>query len=165
MFNSVQFIQQEWHPDNKEKITHEPDVQTEYHNYHEEFSKTQEDQEIIEIPQSFPANTSEVPLEEVQDEIKPQNQPIQYKEESCTSVLRKKKTPSLLTKEEIDLVLNRLSASKPSFEPNASTHLPTPSICIDTKNKHVDQLNEEQTGDPICLTDEIAYSDDFPNFN
>ena len=49
-YNSVQFIQQEWHPDNKEKITHEPDVQTEYHNSHEEFSETQEDQEITEKP-------------------------------------------------------------------------------------------------------------------
>ena len=82
-----------------------------------------------------------------------------------TSVVRKNKTPSLLTEGEIDLVLNRIPTSKPSFEPNASAHLPTPSDCLDTKNKHVDQLKEEKTDDPICLTDKISYSDKFPNVN
>ena len=49
-YNSVPIIQQEWHPDYEKKITHEPNVQTRYHNNHEEFSETQEDQEIREIP-------------------------------------------------------------------------------------------------------------------
>ena len=39
-YNSVQIIQQEWHPDNEKKITHERDVQIEYHSNHEEFFKT-----------------------------------------------------------------------------------------------------------------------------
>lgn len=111
------------------------------------------------------SDTSEVPLEDAQEYIKPQNQPRQEKEDCCTSVLRKKETPSLLIEKEIDLVLNRQLASKPSFEPNASAHLPTPSCFLDTRNKLVDQLEENQTDIPICLTDKNVYSDKFSNFN
>ena len=60
-YNSVQIIQQEWHP---EETTHEPCIHIEHHNNHEEFFETQEDQETIENPQIFPASTSHDPLEE-----------------------------------------------------------------------------------------------------
>ena len=70
-----------------------------------------------------------------------------------------------MTEKEIDLVLNRQLASKPSFEPNTSAHLPTPSCCLDTRNKLVDQLEEKKTDIPICLIDKNVYSGNFSNFN
>ena len=115
-YNPFQITQEEWHPDNVEKTTHEPCIQTEYHNNHEELFETEKDQETMENPQIFPAITHEDPLEEAQEDIRPQNQLTQEKKDCCTSVLRKKKIPSLLTEEEIDLILNRQPTSKPSFE-------------------------------------------------
>ena len=35
--NSFQITQEEWHPDNVEETTHEPCIQIEYQNNHDEF--------------------------------------------------------------------------------------------------------------------------------
>ena len=64
-----------------EETTHEPCIQTQCHNNHEELFETEEDHETIENPQIFPANSSEDLLEEAQEDIRPQNQLTQEKED------------------------------------------------------------------------------------
>ena len=40
-YNPYQITQEVWHPDNVGKTTHEPYMQIEYHNNHEQFFETQ----------------------------------------------------------------------------------------------------------------------------
>ena len=95
-YNSFQITQEEWHPDNVEETTHEPCIQIEYHNNHEELSETKEDQEIVEYPQGFPASTSTDSLEEAQEDIQPQIQSSREIKNFCTSAQRKTKMSSPL---------------------------------------------------------------------
>ena len=74
-YNSFQILRGEWHPDNVEETTHEPCIQTEYHNNHEELFET------VENPQGFPASTSIDSLEKAQEDIQPQDQLTQEKED------------------------------------------------------------------------------------
>ena len=45
--NPFQITQEEWHPDNVEKTTHEPCIQTKCHSNHEELFEIEEDQETL----------------------------------------------------------------------------------------------------------------------
>ena len=105
-YNSFQILKGEWHPDNIVETTHEPYIQSDCHENHEELFETEIDQEKEENPQSFPASTSNDSLEEAQEDIQPQNQAIQEKENCFTSVQIKIKIP-LLTEKEIDQILNK----------------------------------------------------------
>ena len=96
-YNSFQILKGEWHPDSVTKTIHGP--QTNHHKDQEEFFKSGKYQEIEENPQIFPASTSKDPLGEAQEDIQPQNQSTQEKEDCCTSVQRKIKIPPLLTEE------------------------------------------------------------------
>ena len=62
-------------------------------------------------------------LGEAQENIQPQKQPSQEKENYCTSIQKKRKMPPLLTEEEINQMLNIQLASKPSYEQKISIFL------------------------------------------
>lgn len=106
-YNPSQITQEEWHPDNVKETTHEPYMQTECHNNHEELFEIEEDQEKIENPQIFPANSSEDSLKEAQEDIQPQNQSSQETENCCTLIQRNIKTSSPFTEKEIDQTINK----------------------------------------------------------
>ena len=119
------------------------------------------DQGREENPQNSPASTSNDSLEEAQEDIQPQSQSIQEKEDCCTSAQIQIKISPLLTEEEIDQILNKKPALKTSLKQRNSAHPPTKPCCLEIENKLVDQLKEKQTDNPICLIGEIVYTNDF----
>jgi len=125
--DSFQIIKEEWHPDNLLETTPESHILNNCHKNHEELFRTEIDQEKQEKPQSSPANSNADPLEEAH-------------EDRCTFVQRKKTIPSLLTEEEIDLILNRQPTSKPPFEQYTSTHLLTEPCCLESENTVIEKL-------------------------
>ena len=104
-------------------------------------------------------------LGEAQEDIQPQNQPPQEKEDCCSYIQRKRKMPPFLTKEEIDQLINMQSTSNLSHEHKISIYFPpNPSYHID-ENRFIDQFEEKQSDSPICTVGNINYIDDSPRFD
>ena len=107
---------------------HEFHSQDRYHDNLDELVEEEINQGIEGNPQDLSEGTSDDSpslLGEAQENIQPQNQPSQEKENYCTSIQRKRKMPPLLTEEEINQMLNMQPTSKPSCEQKISILSPT----------------------------------------
>ena len=157
-----------WHLESLLEVVHEFHSQIIYHDIQEELVEDEINQEIKEYSQDlFEGTSDDSPslLCEAQENIQPQNQPSQEKENCFTSIQRKRKMPPLLTEEEINQMLNIQPASKPSCEQNIFVHSHTNIVYHKSESELIDQFKEEETDNPICLIDEIIYVHDSPNFD
>ena len=70
-----------------------------------------------------------------------------------------------MTEKEIDQTINKQPVSETLCKTNTLAHSHRELCCTDLESSFIDQNEEGPADNPICLINEIVFSDNFPNFN